>query len=280
MDEIKDINVKARLVCVKNIKGERTLGGINYQGDDIINAGTYLSSISHELQLTFLPNEIELNKAIGIGLHFIDLLKICSPSEAFAFLCVDRSWVELCENRELRGNSLGALCKPSFQTINFKKHSEITQDHLSWALSNWPSYIFLTRDHDAFSFSCSIYTRYHFSDDLRSTVVNLWSAIESLFNIDRELRNGLALHTSCFLFERGIERKNLYSRIKKMYDVRSSIVHGRRSDFEKIAIHLIETRDLLGKILKRTIELGHMPTTESIFLEEISQNTDKEAIHT
>ncbi|WP_354581659.1 hypothetical protein [Hymenobacter sp. UYP22] len=91
--------------------------------------------------------------------------------------------------------------------------------------------------------------------------VELASALKdkSLFG-----RFRLAVSIASILEERGIERKNLYKIVKKMYDVRSNAVHGSPLGKVKIEDHIADTKMLLSKLLCRFVERGELMNEEQI----------------
>ena len=92
----------------------------------------------------------------------------------------------------------------------------------------------------------------HFRPAVQMSVI--WGGIESLFLIERGIRNKLSKAISRFLNS----NDDLIEEIKALYDLRSQAVHELKTE-ENIAIE--KSADVLNKLIKRCIELRSLPDT-------------------
>jgi hypothetical protein len=92
----------------------------------------------------------------------------------------------------------------------------------------------------------------------------IWSGIEALFNIDRELTFRLALYIAVITETVGEKRYEKFERVKKLYDIRSKIVHGSELADEKIASHIREASRILGHLLVIFAENGEVVERKEI----------------
>ncbi|MEE3323558.1 MAG: hypothetical protein VX196_06440, partial [Pseudomonadota bacterium] len=127
-------------------------------------------------------------------------------------------------------------------------------------------YILMRKNNASYDLAASIYSSNFRSDNHRLSAIDLWSAIEALCGIDSGLRNGIALNVSYFLNHNRSKRLDMYKKIKKMYDKRSSIVHGRKISQEDILLHIQELINILSKVLKKCLDRQILPTTENLFM--------------
>ena len=92
----------------------------------------------------------------------------------------------------------------------------------------------------------------------------LWSGIEAIFGINTELRFRLATMIAALLEPRGAARRSMYRRVKRLYNVRSRIVHGGKASDEEIAEHIVEVRALLSGLLCQFVEGRKIPSETDI----------------
>lgn len=98
----------------------------------------------------------------------------------------------------------------------------------------------------------------------RMMAASIWSGIEALMEIDSELRYRLAISAASLLAMRGAKRYDEYRRIKNLYNVRSKAVHGGVLAHDALREHVIQSRDLLSKLICRMIETRKVFSREEI----------------
>ena len=92
----------------------------------------------------------------------------------------------------------------------------------------------------------------------------LWAGIESLFNVSNEVSFRVSLCVAHFLYpDDRTKAKECYQRVKKLYDMRSSAVHGNKMKESTIDV-VKESARLLNTLIRRCAELGDLPDTKEL----------------
>jgi hypothetical protein len=107
----------------------------------------------------------------------------------------------------------------------FSNTTTISKENFEWVEANLVKFAELL-EVPKFRLAVESLTTHNFQHSERMMAATLWSGIEALFEIQSELRFRLAAVIASILEERGNPRKDLYRRIKKLYDTRSKAVHG------------------------------------------------------
>jgi hypothetical protein len=94
---------------------------------------------------------------------------------------------------------------------------------------------------------------WRYAHNLRGGVARLWSGIESLFGIESELTYRLAAYGASLLEPRGPKRKQRFSSIKKLYNLRSKAVHGAALSDDQLQSALDDSFSFLAALLDAII---------------------------
>jgi hypothetical protein len=95
---------------------------------------------------------------------------------------------------------------------------------------------------------------------VRMSAASLWAGFEALLGVTAELRFRISALLATYLRPPGAERLSLFRRLKKLYDVRSMIVHGAPVKDKAVVAHIQEVRGVLSELLCRITEGGRCPT--------------------
>ena len=88
----------------------------------------------------------------------------------------------------------------------------------------------------------------------------LWSGIESLFNVSTEVSFRVTLYIARFLADRDdIKANEIFKKVKKLYNMRSSAVHGNKMK-EDISSFVDDSAALLNQLILSSAEIGELPT--------------------
>ncbi len=132
----------------------------------------------------------------------------------------------------------------------------ISEQDADWINSNFERFNVLASKSDSFRFALSAAVEWQYSTEPRAAVARLWSGIEALFGIESELIYRISLVISCLLEPRGTTRRERFAKIRKLYGVRSKAVHGAKLSEQEITEAMIETSEILNKLLLINLEKG------------------------
>ena len=105
----------------------------------------------------------------------------------------------------------------------------------------------------------------------------LWSGIESLFNVSTEVSFRVTLYIARFLAGRDdIKANEIFKKVKKLYNMRSSAVHGNKMK-EDISSFVDDSAALLNQLILSSADIGELPTAiaDLILWDILSQNYDR-----
>ncbi|MFN3243689.1 MAG: hypothetical protein ACE37K_19440 [Planctomycetota bacterium] len=217
--------------------------------------GRYSSSIRAELGVERLRPE-HPQSALTLGWWLISALRIKTLGDFLVPAVADHPWgtiaglpetschVQLLEDvpRSRRLESVPAIAKSDLDWV---------EEHLA----SLAELLEVTR----FRLAVECLTTHQHEGSLRMTAASLWSGIEALFGVTSELRFRLASLAAAFLAPRGDARVQRYRETKRLYDVRSKVVHGAAIESDAVTQHVLLARQLLAELLSRMIEAGRVP---------------------
>lgn len=91
----------------------------------------------------------------------------------------------------------------------------------------------------------------------------IWSGIESLFNVNTEVSFRISLYIANFLGESEAQAKQIFKQVRKMYSLRSSAVHGNKTN-DNLENAVKESADLLNQILRHCAETKKLPSVDDL----------------
>ncbi len=113
------------------------------------------------------------------------------------------------------------LSKP----ISFKEGSG-----LDWVVANWLKGWKLFQKEKALELAIRSFDESAATNEVPLYLLSLWSGLESLFSPtdEQELRFRISANISTYIASPGSERLEVFKKVRDLYDVRSSVVHGGR----------------------------------------------------
>jgi len=138
----------------------------------------------------------------------------------------------------------------------------LTKEDADWINDNYEKFNYLAGKSERFRFALEAAVVWQYASGPRVAIAQLWSGIEALFGINYELVYRISLQIASLLEERGIARKEKFDKVKKLYEVRSKAVHGEELSFEKLHKAMLESFDILSKLLLVNIEKGRPFTSD------------------
>lgn len=144
----------------------------------------------------------------------------------------------------------------------------LTKEDADWINDNYEKFNSLASKSEGFRFALSSAVNWQYASEPRMAIAQLWSGIEGLFGISSELVYRISLLIASLLEERGIARQDRFNQVRKLYGARSKAVHGEELADDKLNKAMLESFDILNKLLLINIEKGR-PFTSDDFEEAI-----------
>lgn len=133
-----------------------------------------------------------------------------------------------------------------------------------WIRNRFDIFNRLASDNESFRFALEAAIDWRFAKEPRSAVARLWGGIEALFGISSELVYRISLYSACLLAERGEPRKRKFEEVKRLYGLRSKVVHGEKLAEEKISQAMSDSFHLLRDLLLVAVERGKPITAADV----------------
>ncbi|HEY2802242.1 MAG TPA: hypothetical protein VGI85_16765 [Chthoniobacterales bacterium] len=122
-----------------------------------------------------------------------------------------------------------------------------------WVKIHFDTFNRLASENEPFNFALEAVMDWRFAKEPRSAVARLWGGIEALFGISSELVYRISLYAACLLAPRGEPRKRKFEEVKKLYGLRSKVVHGETLPEERILQAMSSSFQLLRDLLIVTV---------------------------
>lgn len=142
--------------------------------------------------------------------------------------------------------------------MNNIKPYELTNDDIRWIAINFKEAKKLMKD-ERFQTAVHCMASYRWHSMPRIKLAVLWSGIEGMFGVSTELRFRISLYIAKFLHENDLEKQKLsFETVKKLYDYRSSAVHGStiKSDINEAVDN---SANILQRILLKCVSNKSIP---------------------
>lgn len=214
--------------------------------------GRYSHLISHELTISMRWTEGG-QEAFNHGWWLISALRVKTRAEFLVPVTANYSWSVIaalgdhqCEAR---------LLEDVPQAPRLDEAVTICQIDLDWAFSKVTTFAKMLEE-PRFRLAVEALTTHPHLLNRRMMAAALWSGIESLIGVNTELRYRISLCVASLLENRGPQRFERYTFIKKLYDFRSKAVHGSIISDSELRQHIIETRKLLSDLIVHMVERG------------------------
>jgi len=126
-----------------------------------------------------------------------------------------------------------------------------------WIRENFEPFDRMAAESESFRLALEAAVDWRFAKEPRSAVARLWGGIEAIFGVSSELVFRIALYSACLLSLRGRLRQAKFEEVKKLYGLRSKIVHGERLAEERITQAMSDSFHLLRDLLLLAVKNGH-----------------------
>ena len=208
-----------------------------------------LGMLRYELviDLEYLEDDIPVPEladfiVTGIGVR--------TQSDLFCLTACEESWGKL-----QPGRTYLARIENAPYVVSLDEPIAVTDDELHWVQQNFESILELTMQ-TPFALAFKSYSAQMNSPDPRMVTTQIWAGIESLIEGKFQVSYSLSLLAALILEPKGPNCEERRLAIRKMYNQRSDVVHGREVKEEVLSTHVIEARRLLADLLCKFIELG------------------------
>ena len=146
-----------------------------------------------------------------------------------------------------------------FQTSPYK----LNADDIMWIKENF-SKARLLLENERFNTAVHCLASYRWHSMPRIQMAVLWAGIEGMFGASSEIRFRISLYIARFLHPTDAKsRKEKFELVKKLYNLRSSAVHGSKVK-DNLAQAVKESAKLLGEIIRRVIEQRELPNEDEL----------------
>lgn len=151
-----------------------------------------------------------------------------------------------------------------------KDHNEIAEFDATWIGANFDIFNELAYRSDSFRMALEASVDWRYAKEPRSAISRIWGGIESLFGVNSELVFRISLYSATLLEERGERRKERFNQVKKLYSMRSKVVHGEKISNADILATLHESffllRDLILLCARNQHVINNIDIDTALFL--------------
>lgn len=145
-----------------------------------------------------------------------------------------------------------------------KNHGDVSEIDAEWISSNFDTFNNLAYQSDSFRMALEASVDWRYAKEFRSAVSRIWGGIEALYGVNSELVFRLSLYSASLLEERGMCRKERFDQIKKLYSMRSKVVHGEKVSDEDLQTTLHKSFFLLRELIMLCIRNQHVINADDI----------------
>lgn len=180
------------------------------------------------------------------------LLVLRKKTSINSIALLNQSWNELKNVDDVQAN----LCDYHVKMLKIESLYELkveTED-VEWIKDYYENANTLAFENEKFRYALEVINSWRYCVDVKSAIAILWAAIESIVDVSIEISYRLSLSISSLLCERGDERIEKFKEIKKLYGLRSKVVHGTNLKDSQIEKTIVESFELLSELIVYMIE--------------------------
>jgi hypothetical protein len=239
--------------------GEIELSGALKEANAFGVVGWYSSRLQYEFVVESEGRDTQL--CLTLGWLISSAFRVKTLAEVLVPFASNHSW-----------STISAIQDNSCELIPLENYTRsrpvadqryVDRSMFDWVAEHFESFANIDKEKKV-RMAIEALTTYHHHTSFRVMTALLWAGIESLFQINAELRFRLATLIALTLEPRGEACLELYHRVKKLYDVRSKAVHGSGVDDDALRTHILEVRELLSRLLCRFTEKKVVPNEEDL----------------
>lgn len=217
-----------------------------------------------DYELVVQPSQLDERQTFDMARWTIALLRVRTDGEMLVPIAADCSWSAIPGVTDK--SCTARLVEDVPHILPIKSPVDIDESDIVWVADNLMPFTVLLED-ARFATAVDALCSYHYMPSLRMRIACLWAGIEGLFGFDSgEVTYRLASTIAVCLGGDESSRVQLYRDVKKLYRVRSAMVHGKTGDKHlsqtALASHTAEVRPILSRLLSGFIESRYLPTRE------------------
>lgn len=180
------------------------------------------------------------------------LLVLRKKTSINSIALLNQSWNKLKDINNVQAN----LCDYHVKMLKTESLNELNVENgdIEWIKKYYENANTLAFENEKFRYALEVINSWRYCVDVKSAIAILWAAIESIVNVSIEISYRLSLSISSLLYERGDERIQKFKEIKKLYTLRSKVVHGSNLKDSQIEKALVESFELLSELIVFMIE--------------------------
>lgn len=184
------------------------------------------------------------------------LLVLRKKTNINSIALLNQSWNDLKNVNNVKAN----LCDYHIKMLRIGALSELKVESvdIKWIKDYYENANTLAFENEKFRYSLEVINSWRYCVDVKSAIAILWAAIESIVDVSIEISYRLSLSIASLLCERGDERIKKFKDIKKLYGLRSKVIHGSNLKESEIDKSLVESFKLLSELVMYMIENNKM----------------------
>jgi hypothetical protein len=261
-EPIWDVAESLRLQPITTRSGPHEISRVLLDERQAAVAARYSRFVNYELAVS--PAIATGDEAVTFAYAYIALLRIRALPEILVPAALPCSWSATTLNRLQPRSCEATLLEDYPNSFQLEEAKTIAVADLTWVFDNLAIFQTLRSTNEAYSLAVDSLCQHGHQTSLRMAAAMLWSGIEAFFPIRSEITFKLASYIATVLEPPGERRHEIYKSVKSGYNTRSRIIHGESSDERSVRRHIVETRELLSRLICKSTELQGIPVIDAI----------------
>ncbi len=257
---------------INKIKDSLSVFDLAAAGSKGFREWAMLEPISTSCQFEIVSGDLEINTGydtLNRAWLLNTLLVLRKKLKISSVACCSYSWNEIAGfQQRSSGNDLqlppfkGNLLDFYTQIIQLPKieNRKVEGTDVEWIKNHFEIANSLASKYEKFRFALETINSWRYAKDIKSALAIIWAAIESILGVSSEIVFRISLNIASVLVAKGEERLNKFNQIRKLYDLRSKVVHGSELKPEQTAMAVEESFLLLSDLVVNMIEKNRILT--------------------
>lgn len=180
--------------------------------------------------------------------------------------CSIYSWNQIAGAHKTQGSNLpdfkGSLLDFNTQMIRLQgmESRNVSEQDIEWIQRHFEIANKFSNENANFRFAIETVNSWRYAKDIKSAIAIIWAAIESIIGVSSEIVYRISLNISSILEDRGEKRVLRFKEIKKIYGLRSKVVHGSELSKEQVVYTIEKSFVLLADLIIYILENNKLIT--------------------